>query len=91
MRTPVSDRLVTAAALVVVLLVLIGMDPRVRGQISGLARGAVTPASVSAVGSQVGDTGATVIAVAADQTMAHAPLMVFVCVATLLVVFLLRT
>lgn len=90
MRRLKPDAFISAAALVTLLVALIAIDPRVRERAAVAARGAASPAAVGDVGGRLGETASLVVTVARDQGMEHAPLVVFVGIAAVLVVFMLR-
>ena len=90
MRRAFGDALVSAGALAVLLLVLTAVDDRVREQIS-LRFSARPAAELANVGERVRDLTSVVVEVARDQSIEHAPLLIFVLAATVLVMFMLRT
>ena len=88
MRRVAQDALISVAALAVLLLCLVSIDVRVREHVERVVNGA-TPASFG--GDQLSAIGSMVFVAARDQSVAHAPLAIFVAAATLLLVALLRT
>ena len=90
MRRALDNALLSAGAAVILLLVLVAVDENVRAQVW---RQASTPPSVHLTdASNHASQIAHVIAQAVrDQSMAHAPMMVFAIAAAILVVFMLRT
>ena len=90
MRRAFGDALVSVGALAVLLLVLTAVDDRVREQIS-LRFSARPAAELASVGERVRDLTSVVVEVARDQSLEHAPLLIFVLAATVLVMFMLRT
>jgi len=89
-RRTFGDALISTGAVVLLLLTLVAIDDRVREQLSLRFRTAPTADLVNA-GTQVRDLATVVFEAARDQSMAHAPLMIFVVAATLLTLFMLRT
>jgi hypothetical protein len=87
MQRVLNDALISAAALCALLAALMSMDERVREQIVRWVRGT----SVSGAGEHIGNVGSIVLQATLEQGVAHAPLMLFVLAAVLLVVFMLRT
>jgi hypothetical protein len=87
MQRPFNDALISAGALVVLLVALVSIDDRVRDQVESWVRGA----SVASIGHQIGDTGSVVLEATLDQSVAHAPLAIFVVAAVVLTIFMLRT
>jgi hypothetical protein len=89
-RRTFGEALISTGAVVVLLLMLVAIDDRVREQVSLRFRTAPTADLVNA-GTQVRDLATVVFEAARDQSLAHAPLMIFVVAATLLTLFMLRT
>jgi hypothetical protein len=90
MRRPVREALLSAATLALVLLVLVSIDDRVRGEFR--SRFAAGPShQLVTAGNEAHTLTAMVAQVARDQALAHAPLVIFATAATVLVVFMLRT
>ena len=88
-RRVLTDGLISAAALITLLLALVAIDDRVREQI--LMRVSAGPsAQISSLGSKLGDVATIVAAAARDQSIEHAPLMIFAVAGTVLVLFMLR-
>jgi hypothetical protein len=89
MQRRFSDFLMSAAALVTLILTLAVFDGRVREQ---LALRMESPSSqVTSTGVAVRDVAAIVFDAARYQTVEHAPLVIFVAVASVLLLFMLRT
>lgn len=89
-RRAFGDVLVSTGALMVLLLTLVAIDDRVREQVSlRFNRGPAT--DLVEAGARVRDLATVVFEAARDQSIAHAPLMIFVLAATVLVLFMLRT
>ena len=85
-----GDALISVGVVAVLLVALSAMDERVRVRFGDLLRGA--PGSeFSSVFDRLRETAAVVLGTAWDQSVANAPLTIFVVVATLLVVFMVRT
>jgi len=90
MRRGLGDLLISSAALMLLLLILASIDNRVRDQASALVRG--TPsAHVSGVGRQVQSLSIVVAGAVREQSVAHAPLVIFTLAAAVLVLFMVRT
>lgn len=88
MRRVGGDALVSALVLGIVLVTLMSIDVRVREQV----RTALTATStVSDAGARLRDVGAVVIDAARTQSIEHAPMMIFVVAATVLLLFMVRT
>ena len=80
----------SAGTVVILLLVLIAFDDRVREQVSG--RIATRPSvELATAGRQVTDFTSVIATAARDQSLGHAPLLMFTLAAAVLVLFMLRT
>ena len=90
MRRAMSEALMTAGSALVLVIALVAFDDRVREQVSLLlsSRPTVTFASL---GDRVHDVAAVLIASAHQQSLAHAPLLIFSLAGVVLVLFMLRT
>ena len=80
----------SAGTVVVLLLVLIAFDDRVRERFS---RGVVTDPSGQLSGAErrLGDVTSVIVGAARDQSIQHAPLLIFALASAVLVLFMLRT
>jgi hypothetical protein len=90
MRRRIGDVLVSIGALALLLLALVSVDDRVREQVS-LRLAAPPSAQMATVEARARDLTAIVFAAVRDQSLAHAPLMIFVLAATVLFLFMVRT
>jgi len=81
-----SDALATVGVLAFVLAVLVSIDERVRERF----RLVLSPETVGGVGTQLGEVGATLFEAARTQSLEHAPLMIFIVVATVLLLCMMR-
>jgi len=88
-RRVISDALVSVSALVLLLLALVAIDDRVREQILNRVH-AGPSAQIADLGSRLQDVAAIVAVAVRDQSIEHAPLMILVVAATVLVLFMLR-
>jgi hypothetical protein len=82
--------MMSAGTVAILLLVLIGMDDRVREQVSlrSFAHPSVELASASR---HVADLTSVIAQAAREQSLGHAPLLIFTLAAAVLVLFMLRT
>jgi hypothetical protein len=84
------EAVMSAGTVIVVLLVLVGIDDHVRTELS--QRYMANPSQEIASAGQHASHLTSVIAVAArEQSLAHAPMLIFALAATVLVLFMLRT
>lgn len=88
MRRLFYDALISLGALAILLIVLVSFDARVREPIVRIVNGA---ASGDVAGTKLGDIGSVIVIAARDQSVAHAPLAIFVIAAGVLVLCMLRT
>ena len=84
MRRALGDAMISISSVLLLLMLLVSVDPRVREQISG----ASMPGTIS---SQMHTVTSAVLAAARDHSIDQAPLMIFALAATVLVLFMLRT
>lgn len=85
-----SDGLISVAVLAAVLLVLVSIDARVREQLHA-AIAATTPSTLTDLRTGVRDAGAMLLEAAWTQSLDHAPMMIFVVVASVLLLSLMRS
>ena len=90
MRRAFREALMSAGTVAILLLVLVAADDRVRDQIS---RRVVTrpTAELASAGRQLSDFTTVIVSAARDQSLGHAPLLIFTLAAAVLVLFMLRT
>lgn len=90
MRRVFGDALISAAALVVLLVGLVAIDDRVRERVLSVLRTGEVSSSVWSITSMANDVAGVLVMAARDQSLDHAPLAVFVVAATALVLAMLR-
>lgn len=90
MRRGYREALMSAGTVMVLLLVLIAADNRVREQVS-LRMFAKPSVELASAGRQVRDFTTVIVEVARDQSLGHAPLLIFSLASAVLVLFMLRT
>jgi hypothetical protein len=91
MQRAFGDALISGGALAALLTALVAVDDRIRQQLSLRFTGASVSSEVMHAGSGARELVAVVVQVAKDQSLDHAPLMIFVLAASVLVLFMLRT
>jgi hypothetical protein len=90
MRRVFREALMSAGTVAILLLVLVSADDRVRDQIS--QRVAARPSvELASAGRQLSDLTTVIVGAARDQSLGHAPLLIFTLAAAVLVLFMLRT
>ena len=90
-RRSALSLLTATAGLGAVLFGLAAVDPRVRDEIAATLRSNVTSTHLASVGDTVQRLGWIVAEAIRDQSIDHAPLVIFGVAATILVFFMLRT
>lgn len=91
MRRAISDALLSACALAILLIGLIAMDGRVREEIALNMNGARASTEIAATTSQARRLANVVVHVVKDQSEQHRPLMIMVVVGTVLTIVMFRT
>lgn len=89
-RRSVGEAVGSACCFVAVLTALVAIDERVRGRMSLLFSDAAGDAAGS-WGDRASQFADVLVQAARDQSIAHAPLVLFTMVAVVLVIFMLRT
>jgi hypothetical protein len=90
MRRVFGDAMISLGAVLVLIMLLVSVDPRVRDQLTGMWGAPGTPA-VASVSRQVRDVSTVAFSVARDQSVENAALVIFSLVAAVLLLFMLRT
>ena len=91
MRRWVNQALVSAGSLAVLLCVLVAVNDRVRDQATRAFRASSSARGLTSVGDRLGDLAMVIVDAVRDQSLEHAPLMIFGLVAIVLVLAMLRT
>ena len=89
-RRAFGEGLMSAGVLALLLVTLVAIDPRVKEQVY-LRWSAPSTAQISTAGASVRDMTSVVLDAVRDQSLEHAPLLIFGLVATVLVMSMLRT
>jgi len=90
-RRAFGDALISVGALVALILTLAAFDGRVREQVALRIGPGRASAQVVDAGVVIRDLTGVVANAVRDQSIEHAPLVIFVLAATVLVLFMLRT
>jgi hypothetical protein len=90
MRRVIGDAMVSVGTLGLLLLALTSVDARLRERVAQIV---TSPGSVDlrGTGAQVREVVSVFLSVARDQSIEHAPLMIFTAAAVVLVLFMVRT
>jgi hypothetical protein len=91
MRRAWGEALMSIGTVAVILLVLVAVDDRVRDQFSMRFTASRPSVGLATAGQQARDLTSVIAEVARDQSLAHAPLLIFSLAAVVLVLFMLRT
>jgi hypothetical protein len=91
MRRVINDALISLGALVLLLVALVSIDDRVRERVTAMVRTPPSSAEIAGAGAQAGQISTVVYKAARDQSLEHAPMVIFGVAATVLVFFMLRT
>ena len=90
MRRALREGLMSAGTVVILLMVLIGADDRVREQVS-MHVSHRPSVELASAGRQLGDLTTVITHAAREQSLEHAPLLIFTLAAAVLLLFMLRT
>ena len=90
MRRAFGDAMISLGTVLLLLMMLVTVDPRVREQVAGTLGNPGSP-RVATISSQMREVTSVVVSAARDHSIDNAPLMIFALAATVLVLFMLRT
>lgn len=91
MRRVINDGLISLAAVIVLLVMLVSIDPRVRDTLRNMVAPPTGTSGIAGVGTKLGDVSMVMLKAAHDHSVENAPLVIFSVAATILVLFMLRT
>jgi hypothetical protein len=91
MRRVISDGLISFGALVLLVVALVSIDDRVRDRVTEILQAPPSSAQITGAGAQAAQISNVVFKAARDQSVEHAPMVIFGVVAVVLVLFMLRT
>lgn len=91
MRRAFKDALISVGAVVLLVVALVSIDDRVRDRVTEILRKPPSSAEIAGTGAQAVLISNVVFKAARDQSVAHAPMVIFGVAATVLVLFMLRT
>lgn len=89
-RRTLGEAVGSAFCFVAVLVALVSIDDRVRDRMALLFSGSAAT-QVSSFGHRLNQVADALAQAVADQSIAHAPMLIFTMVAVVLVIFMLRT
>ena len=90
MRRFLKEGLVSAGALLLIVIALMAVDGRVRERIDQAMSAASSPQTLADTGERAWNVAGVMFSAARSQSIDHAPLVIFVTAASALVVFMLR-
>lgn len=90
-RVAFDDALLSGGGILVLLLALVTLDSRVRDHVSGLFGTGRSGGELGNAADQLRELGAVIFQAVHDQSIEHAPLVIFTLAAAVLVLFMLRT
>jgi hypothetical protein len=91
MRRVINDGLISLGALVLLLVALVSIDDRVRERVTQLLTSPPSSAEIAGAGVQIENVSVVLFRAARNQSVDHAPLVIFSVAAVVLVLFMLRT
>jgi hypothetical protein len=90
-KRAIGEAIVSMGALCVLIALLATFDPRVREQIALRMSPGQPSVQVAQAGATVRSLSAVVVEAVRDQSIEHAPLVIFVLAGSVLLLFMLRT
>jgi hypothetical protein len=90
-KVAIDDALLSGGGILVLLLALVTLDSRVRDHVSGLFGASRSGGELTNAADQLRELGAVIFQAVHDQSIEHAPLVIFTLAAAVLVLFMLRT
>jgi hypothetical protein len=91
MRRTYREALLSVGTLAILILVLTAFDDRVRDHVSLRVMTHPTAGAAATVGHELRDLTSVIVQAARDQSVGHAPLLIFALVSAVLLLFMLRT
>ncbi len=91
MRRAIGDAMITAGSALTLVFALVLLDDRVRDQISAVVDTRHPGTALAEMAQRISQIAAIVAVAARNQSIDHAPLVIFALAATVLVLFMLRT
>ncbi|HET9360930.1 MAG TPA: hypothetical protein VFO58_14360 [Vicinamibacterales bacterium] len=91
MRRVINDALISVGALVVLLVGLVSVDDRMRERLGAALSAPPNSAQIINAGDRIGEVSRVMFIALRDQSVEHAPLVIFAVAATVLVLFMVRT
>jgi hypothetical protein len=90
-KVAIDDALLSGGGILVLLATLVALDNRVRDHVFGLFGASRSGGELASASDQLRELGVVIFQAVHDQSIEHAPLVIFTLVAAVLVLFMLRT
>ncbi len=91
MRRVVSDALISLGAVLILLVALVSIDERVRERVERLVTTVPSSSQIGGVGADIENMSTLIYKAARDQSVEHAPMVIFAVASAVLVLFMVRT
>ena len=91
MRRALGDAAISLFALIALLVALVSVDDRVRERVASVVGTTPNTSQLVGAGREISGLVTLVFDAVKDQSVAHAPLVIFAVAATVLVLFMVRT
>ena len=91
MQRVIKDALISMGAVALLVVAIVSIDDRVRERVTDILNRPPSSAELAGTGAQVAQVSMVIFKAARDQSVEHAPMVVFGVAATVLVLFMLRT
>ena len=91
MQRGIKDTLISVGAVVLLIVAIVSIDDRVRERVTDILNRPPSSAEIAGTGAQVVQVSLVVFKAARDQSVEHAPMVIFLVASAVLVLFMLRT
>jgi hypothetical protein len=91
MQRVIKDALISVGAVGLLIVGLVSIDDRVRERVTEILRKPPGSAEITGTGAQVAQVSNVIYKAARDQSVEHAPMVIFSVAGAVLVLFMLRT
>ena len=91
MQRVIKDALISVGAVGLLIVGLVSIDDRVRERVTEILKEPPSSAEIAGTGAQVAQVSNVIYKAARDQSVEHAPMVVFGVAGAVLVLFMLRT
>ena len=91
MRRVLSDALISLGAVLLLLVALVSIDERVRERVERMVTTVPSSSQIGGVGADIENMSTLMYKAVRDQSVEHAPLVIFAVASGVLVLFMVRT